>query len=124
MPLRAIARLIQTMLYAQRFFPYYVYNILGGIEEDGKLMPLLGPLLFGRLTLACTQVPGPFTLLIPWDPTNARLVGQRELPSLWCNLSSTIRRVSEYFPLHIAALPLRPQPTPSDLSPSIPRAPR
>lgn len=37
MPLRAIARLIQTMLYAQRFFPYYVYNILGGIEEDGEL---------------------------------------------------------------------------------------
>ncbi|EKM49857.1 uncharacterized protein PHACADRAFT_265596 [Phanerochaete carnosa HHB-10118-sp] len=35
MPLRAIARLIQTMLYGQRFFPYYVYNILGGIEEDG-----------------------------------------------------------------------------------------
>jgi hypothetical protein len=36
MPLRAIARLIQTMLYAKRFFPYYVYNILGGIEEDGE----------------------------------------------------------------------------------------
>ncbi|KAF9805021.1 hypothetical protein IEO21_09220 [Rhodonia placenta] len=36
MPLRAIARLIQTMLYAQRFFPYYVNNILGGIEEDGS----------------------------------------------------------------------------------------
>ena len=36
MPLRAIARLIQTMLYAKRFFPYYVYNILGGIEEDGS----------------------------------------------------------------------------------------
>ncbi|CCO34800.1 20S proteasome subunit beta 6 [Rhizoctonia solani AG-1 IB] len=32
---KAIARLIQTMLYAQRFFPYYVYNILSGIEEDG-----------------------------------------------------------------------------------------
>lgn len=38
MPLRAIARLIQTMLYAKRFFPYYVNNILGGIEEDGKFM--------------------------------------------------------------------------------------
>ena len=37
MPVRAIARLIQTMLYGRRFFPYYVYNILGGIEEDGKL---------------------------------------------------------------------------------------
>jgi len=36
MPLRAIARLIQTMLYAKRFFPYYVYNILGGVEEDGQ----------------------------------------------------------------------------------------
>lgn len=39
MPLRAIARLIQTMLYAKRFFPYYVYNILGGIEEDGSSLP-------------------------------------------------------------------------------------
>ena len=36
MPIHAIARLIQTMLYARRFFPYYVYNILGGIEEDGE----------------------------------------------------------------------------------------
>lgn len=36
MPLRAIARLIQNMLYGRRFFPYYVYNILGGIEEDGE----------------------------------------------------------------------------------------
>lgn len=43
MPIRSIARLIQTMLYAQRFFPYYVYNILGGIEEDGKPVPFLAP---------------------------------------------------------------------------------
>lgn len=43
MPLRSIARLIQTMLYAQRFFPYYVYNILGGIEEDGKPVPFFSP---------------------------------------------------------------------------------
>ncbi|KZT59350.1 N-terminal nucleophile aminohydrolase [Calocera cornea HHB12733] len=35
MPLKAIARMIQTMLYGKRFFPYYTYNILGGIEEDG-----------------------------------------------------------------------------------------
>ncbi|KAJ9094869.1 hypothetical protein QFC19_007798 [Naganishia cerealis] len=35
MPLKSIARLIQTMLYARRMFPFYVYNILGGIEEDG-----------------------------------------------------------------------------------------
>ncbi|KAL1666176.1 nucleophile aminohydrolase [Schizophyllum commune] len=35
MPLQAVARLIQTMLYGRRFFPFYVYIILGGIEEDG-----------------------------------------------------------------------------------------
>jgi 20S proteasome subunit beta 6 len=40
MSIKAIARLIQTMLYAKRFFPYYVYNILGGIEEDGKSLGL------------------------------------------------------------------------------------
>jgi hypothetical protein len=31
MSIRAIARLIQTMLYGRRFF----HNILGGIEKDG-----------------------------------------------------------------------------------------
>lgn len=36
MPLRSIARLIQTMLYNRRMFPYYVYNILAGIEVDGS----------------------------------------------------------------------------------------
>ena len=41
MPLGAIARMIQTMLYAKRFFPYYVYNILGGIEEDGEISSCL-----------------------------------------------------------------------------------
>ena len=51
MPLRAIARLIQTMLYAQRFFPYYVYNILGGIEEDGMLNPFFRPCQAGTETL-------------------------------------------------------------------------
>ncbi|KAJ7659853.1 20S proteasome subunit [Mycena rosella] len=36
MSLQAIAHLIQTMLYQRRFFPFYVYNILGGIEDDGS----------------------------------------------------------------------------------------
>ncbi|GAA99235.1 uncharacterized protein L969DRAFT_86458 [Mixia osmundae IAM 14324] len=33
--LTAIARLVQTMLYGKRFFPYYSYVILGGIDRDG-----------------------------------------------------------------------------------------
>ncbi|KAJ7200321.1 20S proteasome subunit [Mycena pura] len=36
MSLRAIARLIQSMLYQRRFCPFYVHNILGGIEDDGS----------------------------------------------------------------------------------------
>ncbi|KAJ6467189.1 20S proteasome subunit [Mycena vitilis] len=36
MSIHAIARLIQSMLYQRRFFPFYVYNILGGIEDDGS----------------------------------------------------------------------------------------
>lgn len=31
------------MLYARRFFPFYVYNILGGIEEDGAATFLPAP---------------------------------------------------------------------------------
>lgn len=36
MPLHAIARMLSTILYSKRFFPYYVYNILGGIDEEGR----------------------------------------------------------------------------------------
>lgn len=28
--------MISTILYGKRFFPYYVYNILGGIDENGE----------------------------------------------------------------------------------------
>ena len=36
MPLHSIARMISTILYGKRFFPFYVYNILGGLDEEGK----------------------------------------------------------------------------------------
>lgn len=35
MELPSIARMIQTMLYGKRFFPFYTYVILGGIDRDG-----------------------------------------------------------------------------------------
>lgn len=31
----AIAAMLSTILYGKRFFPYYVYNIIGGLDEHG-----------------------------------------------------------------------------------------
>uniref|UniRef100_A0A673JLU2 Proteasome subunit beta n=1 Tax=Sinocyclocheilus rhinocerous TaxID=307959 RepID=A0A673JLU2_9TELE len=32
----AIAAMLSTILYGKRFFPYYVYNIIGGLDEEGR----------------------------------------------------------------------------------------
>lgn len=32
----AMAAMLSTMLYNRRFFPYYVYNIVGGLDEQGR----------------------------------------------------------------------------------------
>lgn len=32
----AIAQMVSTVLYGQRFFPYYVYNIVAGMDDEGK----------------------------------------------------------------------------------------
>lgn len=34
----AIAAMLSTILYGRRFFPYYVYNIIGGLDEEGKIL--------------------------------------------------------------------------------------
>ncbi|CAB4028467.1 proteasome subunit beta type-1 [Paramuricea clavata] len=32
----AIAQMLSTMLYSRRFFPFYTYNIIAGVDAEGK----------------------------------------------------------------------------------------
>ena len=36
MSVQAMAQMCQTMLYGKRFFPYYVFTVLAGLDADGR----------------------------------------------------------------------------------------
>ena len=129
MPLRAIARLIQTMLYARRFFPYYVYNILGGIEEDGELNPSFAslPSASGRSLGCCLHHEGTGAVY-SFDPVGSyereacRAAGAAQsLVQPFLDNQASLRIISLKY-RDITSPPRNP-PLP-DLSPSISRAPR
>lgn len=48
----AIAAMLSTILYSRRFFPYYVYNIIGGLDEEGGCW-YYDDYIFFKLCLGC-----------------------------------------------------------------------
>lgn len=41
MSTQSIAQLASTILYGKRFFPYYTFNIIGGLDEEGEFSEII-----------------------------------------------------------------------------------
>jgi len=40
---QGIAQMLSSMLYGRRFAPFYTFNVVAGLDESGKGMPLRVP---------------------------------------------------------------------------------
>ena len=52
----SVAAMLSTILYYRRFFPYYVYNIVAGLDTEGSHFHQMNALLMLRIIVPCRCV--------------------------------------------------------------------
>ncbi|KAG8444346.1 hypothetical protein GDO86_009508 [Hymenochirus boettgeri] len=93
----AIAAMLSTILYSRRFFPYYVYNIIGGLDEEGKgAVYSFDPV--GFISERCLQAGGSASAML--QPLLDNQIGYKNMPNaeqVPLTLEKAIKLVKDVF---------------------------
>ncbi|KAK9458932.1 nucleophile aminohydrolase [Lipomyces oligophaga] len=101
--IKACARLIQSMLYGKRFFPYYVHTIIAGLDEQGKGAVYSFDPVGSYEREQCRAGGAAASLIMPFLDNQVNLKNQHDpvsgqsLPAQFLSLDDTLKLVKDAF---------------------------